>query len=470
MHASKYKLTEESGVVSEGQLSASSTDVAPTATEVNSNNSESKNTALVNENKDSLVNNCEQQKSIDNHKESNFTDKPDQMKAERENGRWEDVLWSTVDINLACGKAERLKENSEDRSSQSSDELETVGAAGGDKPRTGANCNSAKIGLSQTGSASQDRSVARFSTGGQTTRNYPGAPDDQSRKKSESEDSERSTVDETINICIPFTNIFANEQTVTEDNVENVRSPYKLIDGFPSNTDIRKRKSYTMSFSRATNNAEWVYEILNSETLEDNCKNIKPFRNDYHKGHLAAAANHRWCQEAKNDANLFSNIIPQHKKLNQGMWKKLENHCRRIQRVNSDCNVHVYTGPLYLRETNDRYHRMHELIKMNIFGNKVIPTHLFKVIIVENEDGTVKEPKCYLIPNKETESKDLDDYRLQHDDGRPDIEFIERASGLNFIQHHPNVNMRDHIKTVTLHGEHVNQESCSVDITLRISS
>ncbi len=66
------KLTEsDSSVASESQLSASSTDVAPSPTEVNpianSSNSESKNAALVNKNEDTLVNNCEQQKYVVNY-------------------------------------------------------------------------------------------------------------------------------------------------------------------------------------------------------------------------------------------------------------------------------------------------------------------------------------------------------------------------------------------------------------------
>ncbi|XP_026116284.1 endonuclease G, mitochondrial-like, partial [Carassius auratus] len=338
-----------------------------------------------------------------------------------------------------------MKRNPEDRSTQSSDELETVEAAGEDRKGSGANHKSTKSGLNQTSSASQGRSGAGLPAGRKVARKDPGAPDDQSStdaSASESEEAENHPEDESIYICIPVTEMFGTEHTPTED-VENVDSLYKLIDGLPSATDIRQRKSYTMSFSNETNNAEWVYEILNRETLEDNCKKIKSFGDVYHKGHLAAAANHRWCREAYNDTYLFSNIIPQHKKLNQGMWKKLEKHCRRLQ-INRDCNVHVYTGPLYLPEENKEIDRLE---------GKLIPTHLFKVIIVENTDGTVEEPECYMMPNEEPQSKNLDDYSGNT------IEDIEEYSGLTFIQRHPNANMRDCVKTVTLRGEAGNGES-----------
>lgn len=375
------------------------------------------------------------------------------MKAERENRGGEDGLWS------ACRKAESMKRNSEDRSTQSKAELETVEAAGEDRQSSGANHKSTKSGLNQTSSASQGRSGARLPAGSQATRNDPGAPDDQSStddSASESEEAENHTVDESIYICIPVTKMFGNELT-EDDYVENVDSRYKLIDGLPSAMDIRKRKSYAMSFSNTTNNAEWVYEILNRETLVDNCKKLKSFGNDYQKGHLAAAANHRWCREANHDTNLFSNIIPQHKKLNQGMWKKLENHCRKIQRK-GNCNVHVYTGPLYLRKTNKGYVRECIPSEMKRLEGKVIPTHLFKVMIVENKDGTVEEPECYVIPNDEPEYENLDDYSGYT------IKAIEKASGLTFIQHHANANLRDCIKMVTLQGKVENGESYNVDI------
>ncbi|XP_058624274.1 endonuclease G, mitochondrial-like [Onychostoma macrolepis] len=363
----------------------------------------------------------------------------------------------------ACGKAESMKGNSEDRSSQSSAELETVEAAGGVKQSSGVNRKSTNSGLNQTSSASQRRSGARFPAESQATRNDPGAPDDQSGTNvsaAESEEAENHTEDETIYIRIPVTVMFGSEPG---DVVKPVQSPNKLINGFPSNTDIRKRKSYVMSFDNETNNAKWVYEILNSDSLVDNCRKLKPFENDYHKGHLAAAANHRWCREANHDTNLFSNIIPQHKKLNQGMWKKLENRCRKIQQKKMECNVHVYTGPLYLREKNDACFRVRKFREMNRMGGKVIPTHLFKVIIVENKNGTVEEPECYVMPNEEPEHENLTDYNW-------DIKNIEAASGLTFIQHRPNANMRDHMKTVTLQGEGGNGESHTVNIYVRISS
>ncbi len=421
-------------------------------------------TPRIKETKATIVNTCEQRKRIDNHEELNFTDMPNQKKSERDNGRGEDGLCSTVDIKQACGKAERMKGNSEGRSSQSSAELETVDAAGGAKQSSGVNRKSSKSGPNQTDRASQEKPGARSTAGSQDTRNDPSSPDDQSGTDSsdaESEEAENHTVVENECIYIPLTKLFLNEPTAADAVVQNVRSPYKLIDGFPSDTDIRKRKSYTMSFSNVTNNAEWVYEILNRETLVDNCKKLKPFGPDYHKGHLAAAGNHRWCREANNDTYLISNIIPQHKKLNQSIWKTSEILCREKA---EKYNVHVYSGPIYLsKDTGGVYTRVPNPSEMDRLEVKTIPTHLFKVIIVEYEDGTVEKPECYVMPNEEPEYEDLIDYKCE-------IEYIEKVSGLTFIKRCHNANMTDHIKSVTLQGECLKEELRTANIKVRISS
>ncbi|XP_058624585.1 uncharacterized protein LOC131536001 [Onychostoma macrolepis] len=457
LHAFKHKLIEQSSAVLESQLSAPITDVATLPAELrekicyaHSSSGESMNAALVNENEDTLYNNCELPKSIDNCEELNFTDTPYQIKTESENERREDGLWSTDDINRACGKAESTKGNSEDRLSQSSAELEAVEAAGGVKQSSGANRKSSKSDLNQAGSASKSLSGAQFPAGSQATRNDPSAPANQSGTNV-SAASESEKADETICIRIPFSAMFSSGSPVSQ-RVRHQLSHYKLINGFPSDTDLRIRKSYAMSFDTETMNAKLVYEILNRETLVDRCDRPDDFGNGYVKGHLAAARNHRWCREANNDANLFSNMIPQDSTLNNSTWKSLENDCRNMTRNTQIRNVHVYTGPLYRRPMDH-----------SVLGGKRVPSHLFKVIIKENVNGTVEEPECFVIPNEAPQTNGRNVQRVN-------IEFIERNSGLMFIERRPNMNMRDFTKSVILQGEGGSGEPCEVNISVRISS
>ncbi|XP_056308904.1 uncharacterized protein LOC130220704 [Danio aesculapii] len=204
-------------------------------------------------------------------------------------------------------------------------------------------------------------------------------------------------------IPIPVIRMYGNEVTpndfVTVLTVlpNTVPSAYKLTDGLPFrlhegiryfNTEIRRRKSYVMSFDSRTNNAEWVYEILNQQTLVKNYVRQGTFGGVYDRGHLAAASNHMWCREAYEDTFPSDNIIPQHKQLNRGVWRTLENYCQESSGLRTVRNVHVYTGPIYRNRGT--------AVTLN---GKIVPSDVFKVVIVENEDGTVNVPECFLMPN-----------------------------------------------------------------------
>ncbi|XP_067280405.1 endonuclease G, mitochondrial-like [Pseudorasbora parva] len=289
-------------------------------------------------------------------------------------------------------------------------------------------------------------------------------------------------------IRIPFLKMSSNiSDSKPVKDTSFVKSSYKLVDGFPRSSEIRIRKSYVMSYNQESKNADWVYEILNKDTLKENVKKQMSFGSNemedkvYEQGHLAAAANHRWCQEAYHDTFLLSNMVPQKKSLNKGVWKTFENYCRNKAMEDEVCNVHVYTGPLYLKEENrklgmgDELEDMCECLDPKTLqrqGEKAVPTHFFKVIIVEKEDGTVEEPECYVMPKLDKVDTDcgfdkideVKNHYVQH------ILKFDEFFKLQLIEKHPDAVMRDCIKTVTWTGEGKNGELCSVNVKVRITT
>lgn len=100
--------------------------------------------------------------------------------------------------------------------------------------------------------------------------------------------------------------------------------------GFPSLANIKTRESYVTSYDPRNRTAAWVIEQLNSGTLtgssdrkgcefkEDDTVHIyhRSTNADYRgtgfdRGHLAAAANHKWSQKAMDDTFYLSNVSPQ---------------------------------------------------------------------------------------------------------------------------------------------------------------
>ncbi len=289
--------------------------------------------------------------------------------------------------------------------------------------------------------------------------------------KSDKKKKDKNPATKPVYIRIPFSKMFDKESPSSAKFDQKITSLYKLIDRVPScgdGNDLRKRKSYIMSYNTETNNANWVYEILNESTLEERCKeNISFGKNklenkECNQGHLAAAANHRWCQEAYHDTFLMSNMTPQNKSLNEGMWSMLEQYCRDFVEDDSVRNVHVYTGPFYQNNHSE------EAATNKV---KAVPFQFFKVVIVEKKNGTVEEPECYVMPNKKledggqleagTSKKDLlKDFKVSTNtfDNDYPFKFIERDDKFD-------VTLK---KTVELKGEygHGQLHSFNIDVIL----
>ncbi|KAK7933678.1 hypothetical protein WMY93_004574 [Mugilogobius chulae] len=145
----------------------------------------------------------------------------------------------------------------------------------------------------------------------------------------------------------------------------------------------------------------------------------------YDRGHMAAAANHKWSQNAMDDTFLLSNIVPQDPDLNRCLWNRLEQMCRSLTKNHR--SVFVCSGPLFLPrpDSNGRLHVSYPVLGRN---HVAVPTHFFKVLILELPDGQGVELRSYVMPNRPIpEQTPLEHFLVP-------IETVERASGLLFVQ------------------------------------
>ncbi|XP_043086887.1 uncharacterized protein LOC122333376 [Puntigrus tetrazona] len=219
------KRSDHSAPASRSQLSASRTD------EANPSKSETKK-AL--KNQVTLAKNCEQQKSIDLH---NVHDK--------ESERSKNGLRSTVRKEFVKARITDVEDGS------------PQGAAEGVKRKKISNQGQTSSNQSQTGTPFQAK---KKSSG-----NDSGDSCDQSEEKRRKEGIPY--------IRIPLTNII---KPTSKSKTQTMKSDYELINGLPEkseNTDdpddytIVQKEFYVMLFNKEKNHAEWVYEILNKQTL-----------------------------------------------------------------------------------------------------------------------------------------------------------------------------------------------------------
>ena len=103
-----------------------------------------------------------------------------------------------------------------------------------------------------------------------------------------------------------------------------------------------------------------AYEIIESETTGDEprkksfeadhtidgCAESSDYRNSgYDRGHMAPAAEMKWSKVAMEESFLMTNICPQVKSLNSGIWHRLEQRVREW--AARDSSIIVVCGPIF---------------------------------------------------------------------------------------------------------------------------
>lgn len=186
---------------------------------------------------------------------------------------------------------------------------------------------------------------------------------------------------------------------------------------------------YSLSYREKFELAEWVaYELTKKSLLLPNVKRSNWFEKDedintksaeyydykgsgYSRGHLAPAGDMAFNIEAMQESFLMSNISPQLRGFNNGIWKELEENVRDWAFKN--VRVFIVTGPVLSKGFSGR-----------IGKNKVaVPKYFYKVILDINDPE--HKAIAFIIPNKISEER-LDNYAMSVDEA-------EKITGLDFF-------------------------------------
>ncbi|MFV8360546.1 DNA/RNA non-specific endonuclease [Flavobacterium sp. LS1P3] len=214
------------------------------------------------------------------------------------------------------------------------------------------------------------------------------------------------------------TNVNNNRETIARD-----------FDFLPSSStnQVVKHQYYVLSYNEVHEQAEWVaYELKKDYIKNNNFK--RPFfieddkvktgsadwRNykntKYDKGHLCPAGDMEFAFDAYNDTFFTSNISPQERNFNNGVWNRLEQKVR-YWAVKYD-GIYVVTGGVL------------ESSLMTIGKEKVsVPKFFYKILL----DNSGEELKMigFLVPNTES-NKPLYSFVVS-------VDYIEKLTGINFF-------------------------------------
>jgi endonuclease G len=109
-------------------------------------------------------------------------------------------------------------------------------------------------------------------------------------------------------------------------------------------------------------------------------------KSDFDKGHMTKREDVQWgespelAQIAANSTFYYSNAVPQHKELNQQIWKTLEDYILAKETRTGELRICVFTGPVL----NDR----DPVFISEVRGQRVrLPTLFWKVVVFPKSDG-----------------------------------------------------------------------------------
>jgi len=191
------------------------------------------------------------------------------------------------------------------------------------------------------------------------------------------------------------------------------------------NEEVVKHTGYRFLFSNDFKVSRWVAYQLKAEHVQGKTPPRKVYRNDpkvstvfkttdfnsniFDRGHQAPHKHLAYSTQTILEASYFTNITPQTKELNRGVWKTLETKCTNWAKKHG--KIYITTG-----SNVKKYDR-----KLN---KKIsIPKLYFKVILVNND--SVQKAIGYVIPN-DTILSCLCSYSVT-------VDFVESLTSLDFF-------------------------------------
>jgi endonuclease G, mitochondrial len=194
---------------------------------------------------------------------------------------------------------------------------------------------------------------------------------------------------------------------------------------------IIKHHFYTLSYNEKFEQAEWVaYELKKSQLSQTNFK--RPYfiddpkvttgsaswknykKSGYDKGHLCPAADRRFSKEAFDETFYTSNIAPQDRDFNSGIWEKLEQKTRYWSSKYD--GLYVVTGGVLTGN-------------LKTIGKEsvAVPNYFYKILL-DNSRGKYKII-AFLLPHEDSE-KPLNNFVVS-------VDTIEKMTGINFFPNLP---------------------------------
>ncbi|MEA1785483.1 DNA/RNA non-specific endonuclease [Arenibacter sp. GZD96] len=202
---------------------------------------------------------------------------------------------------------------------------------------------------------------------------------------------------------------------------------------WPSSTTgaIVHHAYYALSYHENFEQAEWVIYRLSKEQLTNDDRKRPYFEQDpkvitqsadwrnykgsgYDRGHLCPAGDRRFSEDAYNETFYTSNISPQKRDFNAGIWNRLEQKVRQWGK--QYVTLYVITAGILNKD-------------LSVIGEEqvAVPDYFYKIVVRDNGDALTSI--AFLLKHEENRSS------LQH--FVVPVDSIEQLSGIDFFKELP---------------------------------
>jgi endonuclease G len=195
-------------------------------------------------------------------------------------------------------------------------------------------------------------------------------------------------------VCLAATQKDGNKLNLTENSekaknqqVDKIEIPAKIKG---RTEQIITHIGYTVSYNSDWKIPNWVAYELTKEEVEGTVPRSDAFLPDpevsyensatsydysnsgWDRGHMAPAGDMKWSEQAMKESFYLSNICPQNKNLNGGVWNDLEIQVRELAQQKG--NIYVVCGPIMSKQPK------------TIGTNKVAISDAFFKVLLQNDN------------------------------------------------------------------------------------
>lgn len=198
-------------------------------------------------------------------------------------------------------------------------------------------------------------------------------------------------VDETVNEKVAFPILGIKHKTDVAPVDGNEKSILNYM-----NYSVQLSASRRFPFFTASNIDGGLFKKANRAPSWKKDERVKAYqwgqelysadKSDFDKGHMTKREDVQWgetpglAQKAADSTFFYSNAIPQHKELNQQIWKSLEDYVLHTETRKKSLKVCVFTGPVLSK--NDP-----PFVTIVKDETILIPIVFWKVVVFPKEDG-----------------------------------------------------------------------------------